>query len=535
MQHEMWDDAEGIYTEIVNDLSASSYERDQAQRQLMTVKQRRGDLSNATSLTQKTQEMNIGTQRALAEASAQQGETKQAIEIYEQVVKAMPEDLESRAELATLYSRRNQHDEATGIWNTLLETDPGNTKYQDGFVRSYQVSGDINSAFELAQEYIDADSESSVHYVRLAKLHAAEEQVEAAIAAYEKAIELAPGNAQAYHDLARLHLRKDDTDAAEKAFKQAIQYTSQDWERQDIERELINIYHREGKLEEMIVQAETGGTLTYEMQKERAQRYRNAGELEKAVNTYKKAIDMTSDSYERRRINESLLELYVKLGKTDLTMEVYESLVNSDSGDNARSTLIDTYKDEGKLETLERLFENRRENDADNPAVIEMLAEIYRNANDLEKTAKAYQALSKAQPSNVRSYYYAAAALNNNGQSELAKELLSQGESALSTSNEKNDMYFLRTLGDICYEGKMYEAAIKLADAAIIESARYRFYGGSPLRPMYALKGKSYLREKRYEEAYNAYRQQATVSRFDSERNTAEASMRRACATRQSL
>ena len=528
MQHEMWDDAEAVYTEIVNDLSASSYERDQAQRQLMTVKQRRGDLSNATSLTQKTQEMNIGTQRALAEASAQQGETKQAIEIYEQVVKAMPEDLESRAELATLYSRRNQHHEATGIWNTLLETDPGNTKYQDGFVRSYQVSGDINRAFELAQKYIDADSESSVHYVRLAKLHAAEEQVEAAIAAYEKAIELAPGNAQAYHDLARLHLRKDDTDAAEKAFKQAIQYTSQDWERQDIERELINLYHREGKLEEMIVQAETGGTLTYEMQKERAHRYRNAGELEKAVNTYKKAIDMTSDSYERRRINEDLLGLYVKLGKTDLTMEVYESLVNSDSGDNARSTLIDTYKDEGKLETLERLFENRRENDADNPAVIEMLAEIYRNANDLEKAAEAYQALSKAQPSNVRSYYYAAAALNNNGQSELAKELLSQGESALSTSNEKDDMYFLRTLGDICYEGKMYEAAIKLADAAIIESARYRFYGGSPLRPMYALKGKSYLREKRYEEAYNAYRQQATVSRFDSERNAAEASMRRA-------
>ena len=528
MQHEMWDDAEGIYTEIVNDLSAQSYDREQAQRQLMTIKQRRGDFSNATQLTEKTQEVDIGTQRALAQAHMQQGETKQAIEIYEQVIKAMPEDLESRAELATLYSRRNQHDAATDIWNTLLETDPGNTKYQDGFVRTYQVSGDIGRAFELAQGYIDADSESSVHYVRLAKLHAAEEQVEEAITAYQKAIELAPGNAQAYHDLARLHLRKDDPDGAEKAFKQAIQYTSQDWERQDIERELINLYHREGKLEEMIDQAETGGTLTFEMQKERAHRYRNAGELEASVNAYKKAIDMTSDSYERRRINESLLGLYVKLGKIDLTMEVYESLVNSDSGDSARSTLIDTYKNEGKIEALKGLFENRRENDADNPAVIEMLAEIYRSANDLEKAAKAYQALGKVQPSNVRSYYYAAAALNNNGQSELAKEMLSQGENALSTSNEKNDMYFLRTLGDICYEGKMYAAAIKLADAAIIESARYRFYGGSPLRPMYELKGKSYLREKRYEEAFNAYRQQATVSRFDSERNAAEASMRRA-------
>ena len=528
MQYEMWDEAEGIYTEIINDFSAQSYDRDQAQQQLMTIKQRRGDFSNATSLTEKTQEMNVGTQRALAQEYMQQGETKQAIEIYEQVVQAMPEDLESRGELATLYSRRNQHDTATDIWNGLLETDPGNTKYQDGFVRTHQISGDIDGAFELAQRYIDADPESSVHYVRLAKLHAAEEQVEDAITAYTKAIELAPGNAQAYHDLARLHLRIDDTDAAEKAFKQAIQYTSQDWERQDIEQELINLYHREGKLEEMLAQAETGGTLTFEMQKGRAQRYRNAGELEKAVNTYKKAIDMTSDSYERRRINEDLLGLYVKLGKTDLTMAVYETLVNTDSGDNARRTLINTYKNEGKLEALKTLFESRRENDAENPAVIEMLAEIYRNANDHEKATEAYQALSKVQPSNVRSFYYAAAALNNNGQPELAKEMLLQGEAALSTSNEKSDMYFLRTLGDICYAGKMYAAAIKLADAAIVESARYRFYGGSPLRPMYELKGKSYLREKRYEAAYNAYRQQAAVARYDSDREAAEASMRHA-------
>ena len=529
MQHEMWDDAEGIYTEIVNDLSVQSYDRDQAQQQLMTIKQRRGDFSNATSLTEKTQEMNVGTQRALAEAYMQRGETKQAIEIYEQVVRSMPEDLESRAELATLYSRRNQHDIAIDIWHALLKTDPGNTKYQDGFVRTHQISGDINAAFELAQGYIDADPESSVHYVRLAKLHAAEEQVEDAITAYEKAIELAPGNAQAYHDLARLHLYTDDTDAAEKAFNQAIQYTGQDWERQDIEQELINLYHREGKLEEMIDQAETGGTLTFEMQKERARRYQNAGELEKSVNAYKKAIDMTSDSYERRRINESLLGLYVKLGKADLTMAIYESLVNSDSGDSARKTLIDTYKNEGKIEALKGIFESRRENDADNPAVIEMLAEIYRNTTDHEKAAEAYQALSKVQPSNVRSFYYAAAALNKNGQPELAKEMLSQGESALSTSNEKSSMYFLRTLGDICYEGKMYEAAIKLADAAIVESARYRFYGGSsPLEPLYELKGKSYLREKRYEAAFNAYRQKANVARYDWNREAAEASMRRA-------
>jgi len=99
-------------------------------------------------------------------------------------------------------------------------------------------------------------------------------------------------------------------------------------------------------------------------------------------------------------------------------MEIYETLVNTDSGDSARRILINTYKNEEKLEVLEMLFENRRENDANNPAVIEMLAEIYRNANDHEKAAEAYQALGKAQPSNVRSFYYAAAAWNQNGHPE---------------------------------------------------------------------------------------------------------------------
>ena len=270
MQHEMWDDAEGIYTEIVNDLSVQSYDRDQAQQQLMTIKQRRGDFSNATSLTEKTQEMNIGTQRALAQEYMQRGETKQAIEIYEQVVRAMPEDLESRAELATLYSRRNQHDTAIDIWNALLETDPGNTKYQDGFVRTHQISGDINEAFELAQRYIDADPESSVHYVRLAKLTLPKNRLKMQSRLMKKRLNLRPGMPRLTTTWQGSISSTDDTDAAEKAFKQAIQYTGQDWERQDIEQELINLYHREDKLEEMIDQAETGGTLTFEMQKERA-------------------------------------------------------------------------------------------------------------------------------------------------------------------------------------------------------------------------------------------------------------------------
>ena len=48
----------------------------------------------------------------------------------------------------------------------------------------------------------------------------------------------------------------------------------------------------------MLKQAEDAGTLTLEMQQERAREYRNAGELEKAVTAYKKALEMTAQSWE---------------------------------------------------------------------------------------------------------------------------------------------------------------------------------------------------------------------------------------------
>ena len=340
------------------------------------IKRRRDGSTTTTRTPEETPKFNVGMQRTLAQEHAQRGEVKKAVDIYEQIAKVMPEDLESRAQLAKLYSRQNKHDEAVDIWSALLEADPENTKYQDGLVDTYRDADKTDEALELAQQYIASDPESSVHQVRLAELYAADDQVDTAIDTYKKAIELGTGDGEAYLKLARLYLRKDDLDAAEKAFEDAIQHTGQEWERQNIERQLMDLYRRQGKLEEMLKQAEDAGTLTLEMQQERAQEYRNAGELEKAVTTYKKALDMTSQSWERGRISNELLQVYAQLGENDLAMELYETQSQSRSmgmsihhgpsgikvmfgGDEARETLINAYKNQGKLEALKDIFEGK--------------------------------------------------------------------------------------------------------------------------------------------------------------------------------
>ncbi len=543
MQHEMWDDAEVLLTDIINDFSAQGWSRDQAQRQLMEIKRRRDGMVSTTVPPEETEQFNVGMQRTLAQQHARRGEVKKAVDIYERIAKVMPEDFESRAQLAKLYSRRNQHDKAIDIWEVLLEADPENTKYQDGLVDTYQDADKTTEAVELAQQYIETDPESSVHYSRLAKLYAANDQVDEAIDTYKKAIELGTGDGQAFVQLAQLHLRKDDLDAAEKAFEDAILHTSQDWERQNIERQLMDIHRRQGKLEDMLKQAEEAGTLTLEMQKARAKNYRSAGEVDKAINAYKKALEMTSQSWDRSEISNQLLKLYAQIGENDLAMELYETLSQSGStgmsrmhgpsgvkimlsGDEEREVLINVYKSQGKLDQLQTIFEGRLEADTGNLAVLEMIAEIHRNAGNHDKAAAAYQALCEAKPSNVRGFYYAATAFHKSNQPDLAKEMLDKGAIALSTNNRKGDSWFLTALASICIDGEFYDTAIKLGENAIASSQSHGGYSSTEY--LYEILGKSYLGAKQYEKAVTAYRQMANTARYDEARQNAEMAIRRA-------
>jgi len=598
MEHEMWDDAEVLLTEVINDPSAQKYYLERAQEQLMTIQQMRDGLALTPDLSTKTEQMNIGMQRSMAQQYMRHNQIEKAVEMYEQIAKVMPEDLESRSQLATLYSRQNQHDKAIDTWKALLEADPENTRYQDGFIEAHQKAGRIGDAIELAQKYIDDDAEVGVHYSRLAKLYAANGQVDAAIRHSKKAIELTPGDGRVYQELGQLYLRKNDLDAAEKAFQEALQYAAHDSERQNIERQLINLYRRQGKLEEMLKEAEAKGGLTFEMQMEQARNYSNQGKLDEAVSAYKKALEMTTrnwerenaerqlmhlyrrqgtleevlkeaeendtltftmqaelarhyrskgesgkaisaykqalnmttQNHERNRIAIELMQEYVQIGENDLAIELYESASQSDSGsmsmtsgssgfivmfsgDRERDSLIKAFRSHRTLAELKALFEKKLEENANNPAALEMIAEIYRNEDKHEKAAAAYQALCKAQPSNVRGFYYAAAALNKSGQPELANDLLNQGEAALLSNSKKQDLWFLMSLGSICFEGEMYTPAITFfKDAVVISGSRSR--GGSRWEQelLYAMIGKSYRATEQYEEAIKAYQQMADVS-----------------------
>lgn len=317
MEHGMYDEAEVLLIEVINDLSAQSYYRERAQEQLATIRLQRDGPDANSDVNNQMDDMNIALLRTKAEEHRRRRNNYEAIKVYEQIVKKVPDDLASRAELASLYNEQNQPDESIEMWDALLKIDPENTKYQDGLVAAYKSADRIDEAIQLAQGYIQKNPDIGLYHSRLADLYVSNGQNDAAITTYKKAIELTPSDAKSHEELAKVYVKIGDDAAAEKSYNDALKYAAPGSNQTNLRQNLMKIYQRQGKLEEVLKQAEEQGTLTFDMQRERARIYQNSGKLEKAASAYQKALGMTADRYARGDIQRQLIIIYSNLGKLD--------------------------------------------------------------------------------------------------------------------------------------------------------------------------------------------------------------------------
>ena len=326
MQYQMWDEALELNSEIINSIDASYWERNTAQEKYIEIKKRRGDID--TELDAKIRNMSLEMQRAYALEFDYEDQYDKAIQIYEHIINTVPEDYESHTNLARLYTFTGQHEKSHKIWTDLIEIDPENTNFQDGIVNSLQSADKLTDAYELAKKYIQEDPELGVHYLRLAKLYVDDNNIDDAIYNYKKADELDPGNRETYLSLADLYLRTDNFVEAENSFNNALQLTTSSYQRENIEKQILNLYRYQGKIEDKFQDSEEKGTLTSDMQVQRARHYVNIGDTKKAVETFNKAINMTSSQYEKDRLTNELLGVYVQHDQTELALKLYEKIAN---------------------------------------------------------------------------------------------------------------------------------------------------------------------------------------------------------------
>ncbi len=403
-------------------------------------------------------------------------------------------------------------------------------------------------AIELYERIVKAAPDDFESYIKLATLYEKEGNENAAIENYKKASVYEHGDKKVYLRLAEHFFLNEDMTAAEAALKNAILSTTSEWDKEPIERQLLNLYRYQGNFEEMLQKAEAEGTLTPEMQKQRAQYLYNTGDLEKAASYFKKAIEMADGSYDRNQMTNELLNVYLKQDREDLVLALYENEASKQTeseiisttlgssgitinfaGDGIRKSLIDAYKSRGRLDELRTYFESKLKEDATNPAFLELLADIYWETSDYQKSAETYHLLGKTEPirrRNIRSFYHAAAAFHKSNQPDRVNAVLNQADNALASINdgpaEHDRMFLLGALATICLKNKMFDPAIKLAEKSVSEAETSGDEWG--LAYMYEILAKSYLGAKRYEDGFKAYQQMASDDR-SYHQNRAESGM----------
>lgn len=473
-----------------------------------------------------------------------QNKIDQAIDIYERIIKADPKNQESHSHLASLYTRTNQHEKASQIWDRLLEIDPDNTKYQDNLINSLQAAGKHNEAIEFVQAYIQTQPDIGIHYARLAKLYADNGNEAEAIVNYEKAIDLKHSDKDTYLKIAELYFVKGNFEGSEKALKNAVLTTTSEWDQQNIEKRLMNLYRYQGNLEQKLKEADDDGSISVEMQKALGEIYLSNGEFEKAAQVYRNALDMINNPYTRHRVAETLIKAYIKQGRSDLAITYYESesmkfprntsttstystsgITTTFGGDGIRKALINAYKNQGKLDEIKSIFKGKYEKDVTNPTIIEMLAEIYWKAEEYQQSADTYQLLNKVEPKNIRSLYLAAIAYKKCNQPDKVMEILKQADTALASSRHWRDTSFLGAMATICRNNKMYDTAIKLTIVAITAIENENDKWG--LQYYYSILAKSYQGAKQYEEAYKAYQKAIKSDEHNYIKRSAEPEMKK--------
>lgn len=474
MEHGLYDEAEVLLIEVINDLNAQSYYRERAQEQLAALRLKRGGPDNASKNTM--EDMNLALLRTKAEEYKIRGNLHDARKLYEQIVKKAQDDLASRAALASLYTVQHEYDKSIEIWNALLKIDPANTKYQDGLVNVYKMANRLDDAIKFAQGYIQKNPDIGLHHTRLANLYASNGQIDDAIVTYKKAIELSPSDAKSHEELAKLYEKKRDYDAAEKSYNDALKYAAPGSNQDEIQQNLIKIYQRQGRLEDVLKQAEEQGTLTFDMQRERARIYQNSGNMEKAANAYQKALGMTADRYARGDIQRELISIYSKLGKLEeylketeeqgtVSFEMQKEIARLYQNKREYEKAADAYKKAAQMTT--QSYERRE--------LERQMMQLYRQSGKFEQFLKDMEkdgTLSANMQVELAKYY------SSRGQSEKAIEAYQKANNMSNSDREEIATQLMQEYVRIDNTDK----AIEIFENLISNSTDNRttsYYGGS--------------------------------------------------------
>jgi tetratricopeptide (TPR) repeat protein len=334
-------------------------------------------------------------QNSVSSSSPSGNTLDQAIAEYEKIVSLEPKDVEDRMVLGQLYTVKHQPQKAEEQFKTAQAIEPDSEDVVLNLARLYAESGDLDHAEKVVEAVPESDRTSKMEFA----LGAAYDQMKRpkdAIAAYQRAIDIEPGDVRTMGALAQALLNDDQLDAAMKEYQQLADADPDDT-----------------------------GTLIHIGEIQRRQ-----GKYEDALATIRKALKKEPDNLEAGYNQGLLLDV---LGRYDEAAQVYEHMVDLTSHANG------AYTSEEK---------NNR------GIFLERLGAIYHEQNKVDQAVAAYQKMiDMGGDSALRGYQGEVDTYRDAKQFDKAVEI---SRKAVEANPKANDLK-LMLAGELADEGKVDE------------------------------------------------------------------------------
>jgi len=176
----------------------------------------KGDSQTAgreASIALKLEPRNFNAAKLLVKALIQDKKFTEAVALIENILKQVPGDLDMMGNLGIAYLGLKDKEKARLAFSRLLEASPENSKAL-AMLTALTADNDLARATQIVEAQIGKAPKAAGHYMLFGDLQARQKNYDAALAAFEKAQELAPDNPQPYIVIARLMASQNKSDQA---------------------------------------------------------------------------------------------------------------------------------------------------------------------------------------------------------------------------------------------------------------------------------------------------------------------------------
>jgi tetratricopeptide (TPR) repeat protein len=380
----------------------------------------------------------------------------QAIAEFEQIVALDPKSVEDRMVLGQLYTVKHLPEKAEAEFKTAQAIEPESEDVVLNLARLYAESGDVQHAVKTI-EAVPHDGRTPKMEFMLGALYDQLKQPKDAIAAYQRAEDLEPGDLQTMDALAAALLSGDQLDEALKQYKAIAEA---DPENSEALVHIAEIERRQGKYEEALATIRKARKIdpkSLEAGFNEGLLLDVLGRFDDAVQTYQEMVDAASHAngaYTEEEKNnrgiflERLGAVYLEENKTDQAIAAYQKMIDMGGSLAPRGYQgqLDAYRGAHEFDKALDVARKAAASDPKDRDLKLMLAgELADQDHPDEGLAMAKTLLDGATPDQQRGVWFAVAQMNVRlRRFKDAEEALDKAEPLTTKKDDRTYLFFLR-------------------------------------------------------------------------------------------